>query len=94
MDHSLHLHLRSDVQIAINQEKNWTGSLFRKECKAKDGWINEFITLIKVNGKTDYRFSAGNDFVCACFEYIHNNPEKAGLVKQNIDWNYSSAKDY
>lgn len=79
---------------AINQEKNWTGSLFRKECKAKDGWIDEFITLIKENGKMDYRFSIGNDFAYSCFEYIHNNPKEAGLVSRNTDWNYSSAKDY
>jgi len=86
---------------AINQEKKWTGSLFRKECKAKDGWIDEFISLIKENGKIparssggDYRFTIGNDFAYSCFEYIHNNPKEAGLVNQNIDWKYSSAQDY
>ena len=78
---------------AINQEKNWTGSIFRKECKAKDGRIDEFITLKMENGKTDHRFSKGNDFAFSCFEYIHNNPKKAGLVENNIDWKFSSAMD-
>jgi putative transposase len=29
-----------------------------------------------------------------CFDYIHQNPVKAGLVKRNIDWEFSSAVDY
>ncbi|MBK7373331.1 MAG: hypothetical protein IPJ09_18210 [Saprospiraceae bacterium] len=79
---------------AINQEKGWTGSLFRKECKAKDGWIDEFVTLRKTNGLIDSRFSSGSDYAFTCFNYIHNNPKKAGLVKEAIEWKYSSAKDY
>ncbi|MEO5582002.1 MAG: hypothetical protein ABIR66_04880 [Saprospiraceae bacterium] len=39
---------------AINKEKEWTGSLFRKECKAKDGWIDEFITVSKSKGQLDH----------------------------------------
>lgn len=29
-----------------------------------------------------------------CFDYIHNNPTKAKLVKQNNDWESSPARDY
>ena len=29
-----------------------------------------------------------------CFEYIHQNPVKAGLVTQETDWEFSSARDY
>lgn len=29
-----------------------------------------------------------------CFDYIHQNPVKANLVKNAIDWEFSSAKDY
>jgi REP element-mobilizing transposase RayT len=29
-----------------------------------------------------------------CFQYIHQNPLKAGLVKQMEDWKYSSFNDY
>ena len=79
---------------AINQEKNWTGSLFRKECKAKDGWIDEFITLFKPNGKLDARFLSGTDYAYNCFCYIHNNPNDADLVKECTAWKYSSAQDY
>ncbi len=29
-----------------------------------------------------------------CFRYIHTNPVKAGLVKQERDWNFSSFNEY
>ena len=79
---------------AINKEKGWSGSLFRKRCKSKDGWIDEFITLNKTSGKTDYRFLPGTDYAYQCFCYIHDNAKMAGFVKNNIDWRYSSARDY
>ncbi|MEP7323355.1 MAG: hypothetical protein ABI761_15630, partial [Saprospiraceae bacterium] len=79
---------------AINKEKDWTGSLFRKECKAKDGWIDEFITVSKSNGTPDHRFTAGTDYALTCFQYIHNNPKEAGLVDNIIDWKYFSAREY
>lgn len=52
---------------AINQEKDWSGSLFRSDCKAKDGWIDEFITLTKSNSKPDPRFTGCSDNAFTCF---------------------------
>lgn len=79
---------------ALNKEKDWTGSLFRSDCKSKDGWIDEFITLEKSKGRIDYRFTAGTDYAYSCFQYIHGNPKAAGLVQENMDWKYSSAREY
>ena len=79
---------------AINKEKNWSGSLFRKSCKAKDGWIDELITLEKKDGKLDPRFFIGNDYAYQCICYIHDNPKQAHLVRNATDWAYSSAKEY
>lgn len=79
---------------AINKEKDWTGSLFRKKCKAKDGWEEGFITLRKATGKLDHRFMPGTDYAYTCFCYLHDNARKAGLVRNNEDWIYSSARDY
>ncbi len=79
---------------AINKEKGWTGSLFRGDCKARDGWMDEFITLRKMDGRLNYRFVPGTDYSYTCFCYIHENPEEAGLVKAAVDWPYSSARDY
>lgn len=79
---------------ALNKEKGWSGSLFRHECKAKDGWINEFVTANSKNPLNSYKFQLGNDFAFQCMTYIHNNPRKANLVKLSTDYCYSSAKDY
>jgi len=86
-----------DLQVgytrAINKENGWSGSLFRNECQAKDGWIDEFVTL-KKNGKEDFRFLSGTNYGFLCFNYIHNNPVKAKLIDQITDYKWSSAKDY
>jgi len=79
---------------AINTEKGWSGSLFRKSFKAKDGWIDEFITLYKPDGNLDYRFLPGTSYALTCFSYIHDNAKEAGLVVNNTDWPYSSAREY
>ncbi len=78
---------------AINKEKGWSGRLFKDNCQAKDGWIDEFITL-KKNGKEDYRFKPGTDYGYQCFCYIHNNPVEADMVKNPIEYKWSSARDY
>ncbi len=85
--------LQKGYTRAINREKGWTGSLFRGTCKAKDGWIDEFITL-NLRRNTDTRFALGNDYSFHCFDYIHKNPVDAGLVNKAIDYPWSSAKDY
>ena len=78
---------------AINRERKWTGSLFRTPFKAKDGWINEFVT-IKNKGKDDFRFLPGNGYDFKCLEYIHRNPVEAKLVESITDYSWSSARDY
>jgi len=35
-----------------------------------------------------------NNYSFVCFQYIHQNPMNAGLVKKMEDWSYSSFKDY
>ena len=86
--------LQNAYSRALNKEKGWTGSLFRERCKAKDGWIDEFVCLEKLDGKADHRFLPNTDYAFQCLCYIHENARVAGLVKENIDWVYSSARDY
>lgn len=78
---------------AINKEKGWSGRLFRDNCQAKDGWIDEFVTIQK-NGKDDFRFGPNNNYGYQCFCYIHNNPVVAKMVKNAEDYYWSSARDY
>jgi len=47
-------------------------------------WKDRFDDLIIVTEKT----------LKIKIDYIHNNPVKAGLVKNITDWNYSSARNY
>lgn len=79
---------------AIGKANDRDGSLFRDQTKAKDGWINEVITVRRLNGQLDNRFMPGTGYTHSCFEYIHENPVRAGLVKKATDWIYSSARDY
>ena len=82
----------SSYTKAINKKYNKSGSLFRSQTKAKNGWIDEFVT---VNGKYKKQFfSLDNTYAMECFDYIYHNPVKAKLVKQPTDWIYSSALDY
>ncbi|GLR18625.1 hypothetical protein [Portibacter lacus] len=90
LNHAIGILLRSYTR-KVNLELNESGSLFRSHCKAKDGWIDDFITI---DGKHKSKFEFGNDYVFQCFSYIHENPVKAGLVKTAVDWEYSSAKAY
>jgi putative transposase len=78
---------------AINYSRNRSGSLFRQECKAKDGWIDEFITL-KNKGQDDYRFRIGSSYAYQCLCYIHENPVEAGLTQRAQDHAWSSAALY
>ena len=82
---------------AINNQENRTGKLFREETKAEcincpNGitptfYATEFGTQIHVSNPE-------KEYPQACFNYIHQNPVKAGLVTRPEEWEYSSAKDY
>ena len=70
--------LLSAYTQAINKQEKRKGSLFTQNTKAK--------MLNYVKGKGDYAFT--------CFQYIHQNPYRAGLVEKLEDWEYSSFRDY
>jgi len=71
--------LLSSYTQAINKQKNRTGSLFQQKTKAKC-----------LNEDSDSQ----NNFLPACFQYIHQNPLNAGIVDRLEDWDYSSFPDY
>ncbi len=78
---------------AINIQENRTGSLFKPHTKAQ--------CLSKTNGITPSYLNASfgtsitmqtpeNEYPKVCFNYIHQNPVKANLVKKAEDWEFSS----
>ncbi len=91
---SIAIMLRSFTR-AINKQENRTGSLFKPHTKAecincfkgtKPSFIQSSISITNLLSKKQYPQ--------VCFDYIHQNPVKAGLVKTLTDWEFSSAKDY
>lgn len=96
LNNSIAIFLRSYTRAINNQEKI-SGSLFRQKTKAE--------CLNQLNGITPsfYNTNSGTiihidnpekQYPQICFNYIHQNPVVAGLVKNETDWEYSSAKDY
>jgi putative transposase len=83
--------LRSYTQ-AVNKQENRSGSLFRKHTKAKDGW--EDPNLPPWHPQYALVLKNWELYGATCFQYIHNNPVKAGLVAEETQWPWSSAPDY
>ncbi|NOU46489.1 MAG: transposase [Bacteroidales bacterium] len=93
---SIGVMLRSYTR-AINKQEKMSGSLFRSLTKA------ECLTKTCGCSPSFYNTSTGTQisiqiperqYPQVCFEYIHNNPVKAKLVKRPEDWDFSSYKDY
>ena len=78
--------------FAINKQEKRSGSLFRPHTKITDGWSDEFNEINGIS-KNDI-FSNQNDRSRICFDYIHNNPVKAKMVRNQTDWQFSSAGEY
>lgn len=95
LNSSIGIMLRSYTR-AINKQENRSGSLFREETKA--------ICLNEIGGVAPNWFkSAGITYFTVslpekaypqvCFNYIHQNPVNAGLVKRPGEWEFSSFAD-
>ena len=96
LNDSIAIMLRSYTR-AINKQENQSGSLFKAHTKAEsinypNGITPSFITennITKINIQ-----NPEEQYPQICFNYIHLNPIKAGLVHNMIDWEFSSAIDY
>ena len=96
LNQSIGIMLRSYSQ-AVNKQQNYSGKLIREKTKAEcincqNGIEPSFITKNEITNINIQQ--AEKQYPKICFDYIHNNPTKANLVKQNIDWEFSSAIDY
>jgi putative transposase len=82
---------------AIQKQENITGSIFQHRTKAvcltdvtgiSPAWFHSnYGTIINI---TDPE----KEYPQVCFNYIHQNPIKARLVKNPEDWEFSSYPDY
>ena len=96
LNDSIGIMLRSYTR-AFNIQNGLSGKLFREKTKAEcincpkgltpSFFIQDGITKMNItNPEMQYQQ--------ICFDYIHQNPVRAGLVKRATDWEYSSARDY
>ncbi|MCW3808007.1 hypothetical protein [Plebeiibacterium marinum] len=95
LNNSIAIILRSYTR-AINIQEKRSGSLFRQGTKAKCLTLSEEITpaFRNTNAGTIINTEISElQYPQVCFEYIHQNPVKAGLVNTIYEWEYSSAKD-
>ncbi|MFH0894695.1 MAG: hypothetical protein V2A54_09685 [Bacteroidota bacterium] len=91
---SIGIMLRSYTR-AINKQEKRSGCLFRPLTKA--------ICLTEQNGITASWYSdmgitkiitSEKNYLQSCFDYIHQNPVKAGLVSKSSNWPYSSYNEF
>jgi putative transposase len=95
-NNSIGILLRSYTR-AINKQQNLSGSLFKAHTKAECIAANNKITPSFMNtnqGTLINIYDPDKEYAQTCFDYIHQNPVKAKLVKNAADWEYSSAMDY
>lgn len=88
--------LLSSYSQAINKQNGTTGGLFQKKTKAKlimsldEGPVRPLGAVRRVQPIGEIYH---DDFLCA-FNYNHQNPWKARLVKRIEEWEFSSMRDY
>jgi putative transposase len=86
----------SSYTRAINIQQNRSGSLFRQHTKAESITKPQEVSPSYYNmgfGTLIYIPDPEKEYPQICFDYIHNNPVKAGLVKCPEDWEFSSFRD-
>ncbi len=92
---SIGIMLRSYTR-AINLQEHRTGSLFREETKAicLNDYPRRSGLWYQSQGITYLHTSIPEwQYPQVCFNYIHNNPVKAGLVADARDWEFSSLSE-
>ncbi|RLD53651.1 MAG: hypothetical protein DRJ05_16095 [Bacteroidetes bacterium] len=95
-NYSIGIMLRSYTR-AFNIQNGFSGKLFREKTKAEcvncpDGITPPFFVK---NGITHINITNHEkQYPQICFDYIHQNPVKAGLVKHVTYWEFSSTQDY
>jgi len=84
--------LLSSYTQAVNKEHDRRGSLLR----AKTKYLPAYADFIPEDWelKEELPFTLYVPYIRVAFDYIHDNPVRAGLVRDAEDWSYSSARDY
>lgn len=95
LNHSIGILLASYTR-AIQKQEKMTGSLFRDKTKAECITKSDNITPSFYNTAFGTIINIPNpemEYPQICFNYIHDNPQKSGLVQYPQDWEFSSYRD-
>ncbi len=82
---------------ALNKQRGISGTLFRQKTKAEcincpKGLTPSFV--IKEGVSQGNIQDPEQQYPQVCFNYIHQNPVKAKLARGDVDWEFSSARDF
>jgi putative transposase len=96
LNNSIGILLRAYTRAVNNQQKR-SGSIYRRATKAEcitksDEIANAFLNTAEGGSLIHQIFE--KEYLQTCFNYIHNNPVKAGLSQNPGDWEFSSYLDY
>ncbi|NJB84881.1 putative transposase [Lewinella marina] len=84
--------LLSSYTRALYKEVGRRGSLFKAGTEAKPGYENFYPDASALDAEKP--FTLFIPYLKICFFYIHDNPTKANLVTDPLEWEHSSALDY
>ncbi|HAG17232.1 MAG TPA: hypothetical protein DCG69_12040 [Bacteroidales bacterium] len=96
LNESIAIMLRSYTR-AINKQEGFSGSLFKAHTKAECINCSKGISPLFSVKQDHTQLHTQNpelEYPQICFNYIHQNPVKAGMVHKTTDWEFSSAKEY
>ena len=91
LSHAIKIALSSYTK-AVNGQYRRRGSLFRAKTKAKPAYSAFYPDAKTLDDLAPY--TQFIPYLHTCFHYIHDNPVKARLVTDPLEWEFSSALDY
>ncbi|PPK85994.1 putative transposase [Neolewinella xylanilytica] len=91
LSHAFKIALSSYAK-AINRQYRRRGSLFRAKTKAKPAYHAFYPEAASISELES--FTRFIPYLQTCFHYIHDNPTKAKLATDPLDWEFSSDLDY
>lgn len=95
MPNHFHLLIYTDEHFDRHEFSKAFGIALRSYTRAINKQEQRTGSLFQQNSRSKQIVNAGSgNYILTCFNYIHLNPYKAGLVKKIEDWPHSSIGEY
>lgn len=86
--------IRMIGKVESNELSNAFRVLLSRYCQEINRSRNETGSLFRQKTKMKLLENTSDGYANSCFDYIHFNPEKAGLVDESFKWKHSSLAGY